>query len=97
MSAWCTCLGTPTVPLLMEHLDDVTQWKEFGMHLLPTETANTEIEIIDKGHSNDVRECKRQLYTVYLQQGPRTWERVVEALEKSRHFCIAQKIKETFL
>ena len=90
------CLGIPTVPLLMEHLFDVTEWKEFGMYLLPDKTATTEIEIISSC-SNDVTECKRKLYAKYLQQGLRTWERVVEALEKSRHSYIAQNIKDKFL
>lgn len=96
-NAWCTFLGTPTVPLLMEHLHDVTDWKEFGMHLLPDETAATEIDIINNDYPNDTKECKRKLYTKYLQQGSCTWERVVEALEKSRHLYIAQKIKQKFL
>lgn len=91
------CLGTPTMPLLMEHLYDVIQWKEFGMHLLPDNCAATEIEIISKDHPNDLRECKRKLYTVYLEQGAHNWERVVKALEKSKHPRIAKNIKKTFL
>ena len=81
----------------MKYLYKVTKWKEFGLYLLPDETAATEIEIISSDHPNDIKECKRKLYTEYLRQGPGNWERVVEALEESKHSPIAQKIKEKFL
>ena len=81
----------------MEHLYHVTQWQDFGTYLLPTENAATEIEIISRNHPNDVKECKRKLFTLYLEQGANNWERVVEALEKSKHSNIAKSIKETFI
>ena len=96
-NVWYMCLGTPSVPLLTQHLYDVIQWEEFGLYLLPEEYAATEIEIIRKNHPNDIKKCKRRLYTVYLEQGANNWERVVEALEKSKYPHIAKNIKEIFL
>ena len=81
----------------MEHLYDVTRWQEFGTYLLPAENAATEIEIISQNHPNNVKECKRKLFTIYLEQGANNWETVVEALEKSKHPKIAKHIKETFI
>ena len=74
----------------------MTDWKEFATYLLPVMTAATEIDIISKNCPDDVKECKRRVYTVYLQQGACNWQRVVEALEKSNHQHIAQTIRTTF-
>ena len=74
----------------------MTEWKDFATHLLPPEIAATEIDIISIDHPHDVKECKRQLYSLYLRQGARNWKTVVDALEKSNYLCIAQTIRTTF-
>ena len=96
MSGVCICLGQPTLPDLQTYLYDVIDWKVFASHLLPSKIAATEIETISRNHPNDLKECKIQLYTVFFRQGTCTWERIVEALEKSKYPRIAQKIKRLF-
>ena len=90
------CLGIPTVPELTTWLYDVTDWKQFATYLLPPESAPTEIDIINKNCRDDVKECKRQLYNEFLKQGTCNWKKVIEALEKSKHFNIAQSVKTRF-
>ena len=96
IAIWCPLLGKPTVSLLTTYLKDVVEWKEFGTHLLPDESV-TEIDTISKNYPNDMKECKRQLYVVFQKQGTYTWEKVVEALEKSNYPHIAKEIKTAFL
>lgn len=91
----CVCLGIPTLAQLTEHLSDVTDWKDFAIHLLPVEVA-TEIEIISNDHSGDTKECKRRVYILFLRQGECSWQKVVEALQKSNYPRIAQTIRTTF-
>ena len=75
----------------------MTEWKLLDTHLLPAKSAATEIEIISHNHPQDLKACKNQLYTQYLQQGVCNWKTVYEALEKSNHPNIAKRVKEDFM
>lgn len=91
----CVHSGTPiaNLPLLTKYLENVTDWENFGLYLLPPDTSATEIEMISRDHPKDVKECKRKLLNIYWQQGTRTWEKVVEALEEAKYPHIAQEIR----
>lgn len=75
----------------------MTEWKQLAIYLLPAESADAEIEIISKNNPKDLKGCKIDLYTQFLQQGVCTWKTVIEALEKSNHPNIMQRIKEDFM
>ena len=88
------CIG-PTLADLLTYLEDVTEWKVFGAHLLPAESA-AQIAVIDKTHKGDVTECKVSLFQLYLRVGDVSWNTVITALEKTHYPHIAQKIKNDF-
>lgn len=86
----------PTLPDWLTHLKDVTRWKKFAAHLLPPDSAATEISLIDSKCRGDVGESKIALYSTFSEQGEMTWTRVVKALEESSHSNIARQIKRHF-
>ena len=88
--------GCPTLSEWLSCLKDVTKWKSFAAHLLPSDSAVAEIDVIDRNCRGDVDECKRELYSTFTRLGERTWTKVVEALEKSFHINIAKEIKIKF-
>ena len=75
----------------------MTEWKQLATHLLPAETAATEIDIISRDNPKDVKGCKIKLYNQFFQQGVCNWKTVIEALEKSNHPNIVQRIKKDFM
>ena len=92
-------LKFPDCPKLSEWLSclkEVTKWKTFAAYLLPSGSADTEIEKIDITCQNDVDECKRVLYNTFKRVGERTWTKVVQALQDSYHLNAAKEIKKRF-
>jgi len=60
--------------------------------LLP-ENYTAQVNVIDQTHKSDVNQCKWELLTEYFKVGDVSWNKVIDALEKSRHHNIAEKIK----
>ena len=62
------------------------------MYLLPTKYAS-KVNDIDENHKQDVEACRWALITEYLKVGEVSWNKVINALEKSGHPNIAEKIR----
>ena len=51
--------------------------------------------MIYANHKNDdIQTCKRELFTIYMQMGDRSWNTVIAALIKCGHKNLAKDIKQ---
>ena len=82
----------PNYHNLIPYFEGVTNWKQLGAYLLPTKYAS-KINDIDENHKQDVEACRWELITEYLKVGEVSWNKVINALEKSGHPNIAKKIR----
>ena len=90
--ATCSISGQPSQLNLLPYVEGVSDWKRFGLYLLP-ETHTFLINDIDKNHKHDVAECRWALITEYLKVGEVSWDKVIYALQKSGNPNIAVKIR----
>jgi len=66
------------------------------LYLLP-EKYQFEIDIINTTHKGNVTECRFALIRTYLKVGEVSWNKVIDALEKSVNDNIAKDIKKLSL
>jgi len=88
--------GYPTLSEWLSCLKDVTDWRNFAAHLLPSDSNVAEINKIERKYGGKVNDCMIELYGSYDRLGERTWTKIVEALEKSSHTNIAEEIRKEF-
>ena len=90
----CTCLlhlGTSSLRELVETLEEVVQWFQFGIHLgIPY----YELSIIKAEHElKGVRRCKTEMFHLWLKSTPGAkWSTIVKALVKAGMGDLAHKI-----
>ena len=82
-----------TLPGLLKHLKDVSDWDTVGAYLLPADNLGA-LEIIRKSYYGDVDECKLALFRKYMEVGDRSWTTVVAALNKCGYKNIATGIMQ---
>ena len=81
---------------LLPYFQDVCDWKQLGLYLLP-ENYTYQINDIERNHTNDVAQCRWALITAYLKVGEISWSKVIDALKKSGNPNIAKKIRNDIL
>ena len=83
----------PKVAELLEWLDEMVQWQNFG-HLLPKMEPHY-ITVIEKEKSGDISNQKIALYNKWLSVCPEAkWSDVIGALERTSHIVLASKVKQ---
>ena len=83
----------PNYQNLLPYFEDVSNWKQFGAFLLPKKYGSR-INDIDDSYKGNVTECRWALIREYLKVGEISWKQVLNALEKSNHTNVAEKIKK---
>ena len=82
----------PTMPELLEWLDELVEWQTFA-HFLPKMERHF-VAIIERNKS-DVTNQKIALYNKWLSVCPEAnWGHVIDALEKSKETNVVKKVKE---
>ena len=81
-----------TVRDLDDHLRDLVKWKRFALYLPGIDQSDIEVIVTEK--CDDVAEQKLLLFSKWLSVHPKaTWEDVIQALEKSDEFKMANKLR----
>ena len=75
----------------MEHVDD---WKALGAHLLPVKYIPHVLNEIERMHKGYVGDCRSGLISEYIKVGEVSWYKVIDSLEKSRYYNVAEMIKQ---
>ena len=78
---------------LTDYLQDVSDWRMLATYLLPG-MSDKPIKNISETHNGNVRECKKALFSEYLEIGDRSWKTVIAALLKLGHDSLAENIKQ---
>ena len=87
---------TLTVRDLDDHLRDLVKWKRFALYL--PGIGQSDIEVIVTEKRDDVAEQKLLLFSKWLSVYPKaTWQDVIQALEKTDEFTIANKLRMKLL
>ena len=89
------CVGTPTLRRLLDALKKVDNWFMFGAML---DVPFPQLKKIESHHQKDPDRCKLELLQYWLDNTlDSTWNRIVQALEKTDQLTLAAQIKHEHL
>ena len=89
------CVGTPTLWRLLDALKKVDNWFMFGAML---GVPFPQLKKIESHHQKDPDRCKLELLQYWLDNTlDSTWNRIVQALEKTDQLTLAAQIKHEHL
>ena len=81
----------PTIETLVTELNEITEWKRFGLHLLFSYADLEKIE--SHSTSKSIDDYKFHMFGKWLERGTNTtWRYIVDALIKSGHNALAKAI-----
>ena len=92
----CVPSDQPNYQNLLSYFEDVSNWKQLGLYLLP-EKYTSRINDIEKNYPQDIAQCRWALITEYLRVGEISWYKIIDAFEKSGNPNIAKKIGKDML
>ena len=78
---------------LLEYFKDFRDWQTLAVHILPGNTDEP-IDKIRATHNGNVRECKKALFSAFLETGDQSWRTVIVALLKIGNSDLAEEIKQ---
>ena len=88
-------IGPPTIDTLINELNEITEWKVFGVHLLFSYADLEKIQL--HSMSKSVDDYKLHMFGKWLERGTNTtWISIVDALIKSGYNALAKAIKDKY-
>ena len=84
----------PTYPVLIEHLEKVSEWKLVAAHLLNDDDGSKTKEI-ERTYHGDVADCKAEMIRLFMKSGDISWQSVIASLRKAGYKNLADKIENS--
>ena len=89
----------PTNRLLLQYVRNevASRWRDLGTLLLEEESVS-ELNIIKANHPDDVKECCREVFELWLRKDPEpNWNTLIDALKQIGQNALVAKIKRDVL
>lgn len=83
----------PSLPDLLELLESLTNWQQFGFHL--PGITDPVIQKIEKGNPKHLESQKSELFSEWLKVDPTaSWKKVIIALRRANEPALASQIEQ---
>ena len=92
-SAFCSVSGSRDLLDVLEAISDIAYWQDLGLKL---DLKKSQLEIIDLNCRGDVKKCRMEMISLWMDRGNASWCALVRALasppEEERCINLAKKI-----